>query len=663
MSYHFEARDAKGQTAISNLGYIIIGDFEHWATWMPPETTPAVHDDTGADLMAIVALIWELNSQKVHLSPDELQKQSQEIAGKMVDGQGNMVSFITSHDLEHSPKLAMVEKPVAEHAKKAHDALAKNDTATAAAEINVAAALYTGYSINQDAPLEEENGAFVAGSHYKPPALTMLEQARLDALADAEKDKTHQEQDKAQSEAAAAAAKQVADLLAKQDALIAKAQDLEKGVQAQPNKSASPDNPPPAGGGAQGAAQTPPISQKQAADLAAAQHDVAEQTRAAATQAQASATGAPDAAKLNDAANKAAAAAKMMEEAARDFAAGKTGDAQAKAGQAKATLQEAGTTLQNSDRDRLATDINNAESKVTDLLDKQQELATDTAKLAKELGDKAPDQRQQRDLQKQAYQQTQLGAAAVEALNNQINDLNQKAAQVGEPEAVRALNDAQHVIKRGQPQNKMAGAVVDLNNGKPTVAADEQKSAADALQKVVDRLQAGSDALAVTREEQLNRANRAAQDAKKSLDELSKTADQHTGAQAQPGTPPPAQDQAAGADAIRTAAYHLGQLTSALDNRQLLSQDQVDQLKQLTLDKGELEKKLAVDPKFVHDTLDIVGRISNKIEGEIEAKSEASKLFSSQREECPPSYRQLVNKYFEALSQVPADPAAKAGQP
>ncbi len=86
------------------------------------------------------------------------------------------------------------------------------------------------------------------------------------------------------------------------------------------------------------------------------------------------------------------------------------------------------------------------------------------------------------------------------------------------------------------------------------------------------------------------------------------------------------------------------------------------------MDKAELEKKLAVDPKFLQDVTGIVGRIDDKIEAEIEAKSAAGKLFSSQREECPPNYRQFVNKYFEALSQVapapgPTKPAEQPAQP
>jgi len=91
-------------------------------------------------------------------------------------------------------------------------------------------------------------------------------------------------------------------------------------------------------------------------------------------------------------------------------------------------------------------------------------------------------------------------------------------------------------------------------------------------------------------------------------------------------------------------------------------QDDVEQLKEMSMDKSELEKRLVVDPKFLQNVSGLVGRISDKIEAEVEAKSEAGKLFSSQREECPPAYRQFVNQYFEALSKVNGA-QGQAGQP
>jgi hypothetical protein len=552
-------------------------------------------------------------------------------------------------------------------------------------------------------------------------------------LADATKNQSKQENDAANSKAAQDAAQKVADLLKKQDELVAKAQ--------QQNGGASDSAPSKSAGGTSGSSASgknspnPQSSQSQgkaggaaaAADLAAQQHDLAEQTRKAAEAAKAAANGN---ATVQSAADKAANAAKLMEEAARAFGAGNKAGGQDKAQQARGALDEAGKALETMDKDKLEAAISAAQSHASVLLDKLKDLNGQTEALSKDIGGKAPDQRQTRDLQKQAFQQTQLGADA-EALNNEINSLNQWTQQIGQPESVRALSEAQKAVRRGQPQAKLAGAAVDLNNGNAASAVTEQKSAMDSLQKIVDNLNAGSDALAASREAQLRRAGRVAQQAKQDLDAMQAAAGQkgaasgaqaskdgagakgqngqqpgaqaqaskdgagakaqngqqpgaqaqaskdgagakpqagqQPGAQAQTGNTPGAQAMSGGGgdpDQVRRLANNLMQLAAVTDNRQLVSQDQVDQLKQMGGDKDALVKKLETDPKFLADMAQIVANINDKIEAELEAKTQAGKLFSSQREECPPGYRQFVNQYFEALSHVaPANGASTTPAP
>jgi hypothetical protein len=700
ITYHLEARDAKGQKALSPVGFIIINYFEVWGTWGAEGSESGVHNETAADLMNLVAMIWDVNNAKDQTNPDDWKKQVDKVAGQMVDGQGQLLSFVNA---EEHPQLAKVAPLIEAHVKKAHDALSAYDTATATTEISTAAAIFAGNGVLLNTQVKQDNSTeSVVGSHFQAPAMTMLEQARLTALADATKDQSKQEGDSADAKAAEDAAKQVADLLQKQDALVAKAQ-------AQSGSSASDAGSAKSTGGATGSAnadakQNPGSNASapakgNAADLAKQQHDLAEETRKAAAAAQAASKGS---ATVQSAADKAANAARLMEEASRAFAAGNAAGAQDKAQQAKGALEEAGKTLETMDRDKLEAAISAAQGHASVLLDQLKDLNGQT---------QAPDQRQQRDLQKQAYQQTQLGAAA-EALNSEIASLNQWTQQIGQPEAMRALSEAQRAVRRGQPQAKLAGAAVDLNNGNPTSADGEQKSAIDSLQKIVDNLNAGSDALAASREAQLRRAGRVAQEAKKDLDAMQGKAPgtaagkEGAGAQAeangkapgsQPGTQagkggqgataqagdankggaqpaqqpgeqakadgstPGSQAMSSGGgdpDQARRLAYTLTQLAAVIDNRQLVPQDQVDQLKEMAMDKEALEKKLETDPKFLADMAQVVSTINDKIEAELEAKTQAGKLYSSQREECPPAYRQFVNQYFEALSHTA--PAANA---
>jgi len=708
ISYHLEARDAKGQKAVSEIGFIIVGYYESWGTWTPPhgpeeEETP--HEQPS--LMDMLSLVWTLHSQKPNLAPADFQNQSKEIAGKMVDEKGNMISFV---DTKKMPQLAKVAGKIALHAKKAHDALLTADTATANTELSIAATIYNGFAIMEDSALKAhvDPTSTAGGKGATPtPSLTMLEQARLDALSQSSNDKKGQEQQKEEAKAAAAAGKQIDDLIKKQDDVVSKAKD-----------KAAKD----AKSGAQPAKDAKAEAKGEKDDLSKTQKDIAAKTKAAAEAAKAGAKGAakPGAAagtqsKLDQAAAKTTEAAKTMDEAAKDFAAGKNAEGGQKATAAKKALQEAKDVLQDTSRDKLEAAISEAAARTAALLEKQGTLRGSVEPIAKELdGGKTPDQRQKRDLQKQAFQQTGLRADD-ETLNKDIDNLSSWAAQVGQAEAIRALGEAQKTIKRAQPEAKMAGAIIDLNNASPASAVEGQKKAEAALEKILEDLHAGSDALAATKEAQLRRAQRNAAEAKKGIEEVAKTTGEKPGEQAgkdakagakpgeqnkpgeqagkdakgtqpgekpgeqagkdakagakpgeqnkpgeqagkdakgtQPGEQPGAQSGGGKQQAVHKLAYDLQRLAATLDNRELVSQKDVDTLKEMSMDKAELEKRLAVDPKLLKDASDIVARISDKLEAEAQAKTEAGKLFSSQREECPPAYRQFVNQYFEALSQ------------
>lgn len=695
VSYHLEARDAKGQKALSEIGIIVIGYFESWATWGLPHGAHKTTKEEGPDLMALLSLVWTLDGQKTKLVPDDYKKQSGEIAEKMMEKDGRMRDFV---DLDLMPQLGKVKNVINAHAAKAHEALAGADTGTAAVELSTAVALYAGNGILQDLMLAKHEASAASAAAFKPPALTMLEQSKLDAMSQDAENKSRQEQEKAESKAASAAAKEIGDLIKKQDEIISKAKS-DNAAQAE-KSSASP------------AAQ-----EKQQA-LAKEQKEIADKAKAAAEKAK-SATGSKEpsgnSSKLQQAGQKASEASKAMEEAARNFASGKKAEGLEKAAAARQALQDARNSLQNTSKDKLETAISDAARRVSALLEKQGDLRTDTEKTAKELeGGKAPDQRQKRDLEKQAYQQTEL-RAGTESLGDEINTLSGWAAQVGQPEAIRALADAQKTIKRSQPAAKMGNAIIDLASGTPAPAADEQKKAQDALQKIVGSLHSGSDALASTKDAQLARAMRAAAEVKKGLGELTQAgekaaspakpgekarqkpgekpaepkatekpvqkpgekpqekpgekpkqekpgeqataaakAGEKPGEQAKPGEKPGAQAKTGSGQQqqVQKAVYDIRRLVENLDNRDIVSQKDIDQLKDATKDQAELEKRLAVDPKLLRDVSDIVGRISDKLEAESEAKTNASKLFSSQREECPPGYRQFVNQYFEVLSQT-----------
>ena len=639
ISYQVEARDGKGQKATSEIGFIIVGYYEQWATWAGAE--PASLHHAGVDLMSLLNLTWQLDGKKASLATTDFQKQSQDIAAQLVGPDGTVADFL---HLAKYPKLTRLAPVINRHIMKAHAALAASDTSAAIPELSTAVGLIAGGQLKENtiAHMDEQ---MLIGSTFNAPAATLLELTRAKTLAAAATKKTHEEGNAKQAEKAAALAKKVEELRQQQGVLVA------QGAAA----AAAEGKAPAPGKGSQAAAT------KGKADLAAAEHALAGKTRAAGTQA--GIDPASNGSKIQAAAIKTNEAARLMEEAARAFASGNSDDANAKANLANIALRAAAETLSETDHDKLEAAISDAARHAAMLLEQQQDLSASTTATGTELGANKPDQRQQRDLQAQAYRQTVLGANT-EALASEVQDLARLAAQVGQPESGRELEEAQKVLKRTPPQTKMSDAVIDLNNLNASEATGDQNAAETSLQKIVDHLQAASESLADSREAQLSRANRAAQETKESMAAL--LAKNSAPAGAAPSSS--STGVADAADAIRQAAYNLGQLSAVVDNRQIVAQDDSDRLRAMSADKAALEKQLATDPKFLSDASTLVDAVANKIEAELRAKAEEGKLYSSQREECPPEYRLFVNKYFEDLSHSapslpPESQASPAGQP
>lgn len=81
-----------------------------------------------------------------------------------------------------------------------------------------------------------------------------------------------------------------------------------------------------------------------------------------------------------------------------------------------------------------------------------------------------------------------------------------------------------------------------------------------------------------------------------------------------------------------------------------LTDQDVQAIKLVSKDES-LEAKLLASPETQADLVKLMRRVTDRLEAELQHTQEANKLHEAQRDECPPSYRHWVNKYFEALSQ------------
>ena len=99
-------------------------------------------------------------------------------------------------------------------------------------------------------------------------------------------------------------------------------------------------------------------------------------------------------------------------------------------------------------------------------------------------------------------------------------------------------------------------------------------------------------------------------------------------------------------------AFDIRRFVKHLENRDFASPEEVKPLKRSTEEPRRFSKEVPKDLKKQRELLKVVRRLRNKLEAEYEAKLAAKKLFAAQREECPPRYRRLVNKYYEALAKA-----------
>jgi hypothetical protein len=253
------------------------------------------------------------------------------------------------------------------------------------------------------------------------------------------------------------------------------------------------------------------------------------------------------------------------------------------------------------------------------------------------------------------------------------------AAAELKPETAKKIEEAAKALQRNQPSQKMVNAMVELNAFKPKNAVPEQKKAEEALAKVLESLKNASDTMAADPKAELKRAKNEAEKLAKEVAKLDKKPEAKPEEKPQPKPAEKGQEKAgekpedkAGAkpeqknaakpeekkeltpqerkEAAEKAKALAKQLAEHMDNREFGKKEDREKLKEITKDP-DLQKKLEEDEKKLDEMKEVVARIKNKLEEAYEAKMTGQHLFSAQREECPPQYRALVNKYYESLSQ------------
>lgn len=282
-----------------------------------------------------------------------------------------------------------------------------------------------------------------------------------------------------------------------------------------------------------------------------------------------------------------------------------------------------------------------AERTARNMLKDQVSVRTKTETLSKTLGRAKPNAVQARTLKILASQQGQVNAG-LEPFANILAQLR-KISEGGlvRPGTAKQLEEADLQMTRGRVPQKAANATIELISGHPGNAVSEQQKAEEGLAKVLEAIRIANDARAAGYEAELKRAKGEADRIVEAL------------ARAEAGD---ASAPAMAVDEAQRLARHLQQRDLTQGDEQ--SRKDAALLGQLTADAIALEKTLQKAPKgsaFEQAS----ARLQSRLDADYQALLAAKKLFSSQREECPPQYRQLVNQYFEALSTGSSKDAPK----
>ena len=776
ISYYLECRDRKGQKVVSEIQTIAV---QHYDNWIAANTKPP-HEPTFTimkDIEEYVKMTWALHQAREKLAKADVTKGCQALAESMLDDSKRMYAF-------YNPKKIPSDKKF--HARKAdeyilsgHDALTVEDTGKAVADFRVAAAELKICGISDRAEMEMFTADFGKPGNQKEKDLRKLFEKITMEVPKVEIPKAYLDKMKAAEELKRAAAElekkqaeiaQKADQLAKKDDRPDAAQMPRKDANAKDQNAANQDK--------QGQDKQGPDKQgadKQNADkkngagkdqdaknqdkkdgkdakanagdankkdgdktqdqnakaLASQQDNVADETRREAAKAKGDLTAEPTARQM---AGRMEDAAREMKDATRNLRDGKLDEAAAAAERARKELMQVATGAEQLRQEKLAEAIAQAEKEAGRILNRQRELTAQTQTAAQK-----PADQQDKDFKRLAFQQAQL-KSGVEAVKETIKDLNTFAQKDAKPETAKQIEESHRQMNRGQVEQKMANAVVELTGQQGAPAVKEQKAAEGLLTTVVDNLRKAADTLASDTEAELRRAAAEAAQIDDGLKKLgvkepeAKPADQTPG---KPATPPPTQiasndtkqqspkkdaktpgeptdptkkpaaqppsatadnktgdktgsktdvktdsrtdkkpdgktddktDDKTGEktddktvqkplsdqekkDLAENLTYDMERFAAHLENRQFVDKKDSDALKKHTQDPGGLAKTLKEDNAKREELGLLVRRVRNKLETEYKAQLDSKRLVAAQREECPPAYRSLVNKYYEALSQ------------
>ena len=601
LAYHIECRDRKGQTALTDVALLTVDHFDTWATWEPLDEHPHDAPEVRA-LEPYLNAAWHLHKRIDTLSENDLRRQSEELADSMVDPDtGELYTFAYSHNPD---KQANVRRAT-DHVVRGHAALEAHDTGVAVDALRMALAEIATFDLAETQKQEIAQGLFGGRPNAVRRRLeaAALEVARVEAEIQLRAPPPVPPDGSARDEQMARA---VGDLEQQQQEIVAQARQLADG---------------------------------DAEELARRQAELANKTRDLARDATPEDAGPAAPAQPARELDRAAA---DMNRAAQRLRQGEAEQALAAAERAHRALRQAVDAVGGLQQAEMERVLDALEARTERLVETQRRVRAGTEAVAEAIppGDAEPGTTAQRDLRTLAAKQVRLKAGAAE-LWGEVRQIRTLAESSARPETAKHIETAYRAVRLGRVEQKMTTAVVEIAAFRPKRAAGQQRAAEEALDRALDAIRSANDSLASDIESELRRAGNEARRIEAGIEEMSLPG-AHTEARPRPA------ERDGSAERL---AYDFRRFANHVADRGFAAPADLERLQRAAEKPEALARRLAREERQRRELLDVVRRVRNKLEAEYQATLAAKTLFDAQREDCPPAYRPLVNRYFEALSQ------------
>lgn len=594
LSCYIEVRDRKGQVGLGDLTTVLVGSFESWA-YYSPEVHAGGPMREQYDLEPVVVAAWRIHRSKQDLAPNDFNRQLEELAATMVDSAGNLHPYFDPE--EKTPEQIKHGEAGMKLAKLGYEELRKHDSDKAVNLLRAALAeLLAAGMGNTEVVMPPPPASAQANASMKSEISKLATQVQQQQAPPPPGQRT--EQDKAAADADA----------------LARAEELEKAqtkVADQMSKTA----------------QAPDNQAKNDAN-AREQESVAAKAEAAAKDINAKAADDPN---RKEAAADLANAARTMKAAADAAKAGRKEEAARKAEAARAQIASAKGKLQAGSKDNADAALAKAEDAAAAAARKQAAVADKTDK-----ADKAPDAKAKKEQAAAAASDQVKLTEDIKKMQAAIDGLA-KAGDAGQlkPDQNKHVQDAKKELNKARLEAKVKNAAILLAAGDTKGAKAEQEKIRKGIDDVADKLRSAAAASATDAATAMKKAKEDAAAANKNLEQLA----------GQKGAEKKETAQKTAARIERLArALSIRDMTG--DNKQ--AQTDANAVKEAAKDPS-LADKLEAKPAEADKLKSITERLTNHLEAAYQAELKSKELFAAQREECPPAYRPLVNKYFEVI--------------